>query len=60
MWVFNVWLYLCFLFGGIQYQERVNDGVACYVFVASVGDEDPSTTVQPYCFYDPSNLNPGN
>lgn len=56
MWVFNVFLYLCFLFGGEQYAERVAAGSPCYAYVASLGDD---TSLQPDCFYDPSNINPG-
>ena len=60
MWVFAIWLYFAFLFGGNQYQELKDQGAACYVWVNFPGDPIPTEIPeQPTCFYDPTNLNPG-
>lgn len=56
MWVFNVFLYMMFVFSPQQYKQAVAAGEPCYGYAAQLGD-DPSP--QPVCFYDPSNTNPG-
>ena len=66
MWVFNAFLYFCWLVFGAggantTYQEMVGSGAPCYAYVAVLADpafpQDPSA--QPGCWYDPSNVNPG-
>lgn len=62
MWVFNVFLYLVFLFGSedmLQYREMVQAGSPCYAYIASLGEPGIDAGEQPNCFYDPSNINPG-
>lgn len=56
MWVFNVLLYLCFLFAPAQYAERVSAGASCYGYAAAMGNDQGE---QPVCWYDPANTNPG-
>jgi hypothetical protein len=50
MWMFNIILYLMFLFNQPVYQEMKAEGYACYGYVAALGNEDPNTP--PPCFYD--------
>ena len=50
MWVFNVFLYLTFLFNQAQYQEMKQAGYPCYGW-AGGGSPD---SAPPVCFYDPS------
>ena len=49
MWVFNVFLYLCFLFNKPAYESLLNQGAECYAYIAAWGDEDSSQP--PPCFY---------
>lgn len=50
MWVFNVFLYLCFLFNQDFYRQLVErQGAECYFYVAEWGDQDPDA--RPVCFY---------
>ena len=56
MWVFNVFLYLCFLFSPKQYDASVAAGAPCYSYVANLGDDSGA---QPICWYDPTNQNLG-
>ncbi len=51
MWVFNVLLYLCFLFNQFVYDQLVKQGAPCYGYVASLGNEPADQP--PVCFYDP-------
>ena len=58
MWIFNLFLYLVFLMGMWtgdfnEYDQFVAAGAPCYEAVGA------PTTPQPICFYDPSNVNPG-
>jgi hypothetical protein len=54
MWVFNVWLYLVFLFGGTQYDEMKTNGDTCYAWM-QIEDTQSATpdSLPPVCFYDP-------
>jgi hypothetical protein len=49
MWVFNVFLYLCFLFNPPAYEALVHAGATCQVYVSDHG-EGPGTPPPP-CFY---------
>ncbi len=51
MWVFNVFLYLQFLFNPPQYTAFVDAGATCYAYVSDHG-ETPQTE-RPVCFYAP-------
>ena len=61
MWVFNVWLYLNFVFNPSGYQQWKSAGQPCYAYVASLADPafPQNPNVQPTCWYDPTNLNSG-
>ena len=56
MWVFNVWLFLCFFFAPSGYKEMVANGEPCYAYVSSLGT---GNSPQPTCWYDPTNINLG-
>ncbi len=52
MWIFNVLLFLCFLFAPAQYDAMVAAGAPCYTYMAAWGnDQSP----EPVCFYVPVN-----
>jgi hypothetical protein len=51
MWIFNVFLYLMFLFSPKQYLESKAMGAPCYAYVSDHGELP--TTPPPPCFYDP-------
>jgi hypothetical protein len=58
MWVFNVLLYLMFVFNPTVYDAMKASGAPCYAFVASLADaEHPAGIDPPPCFYDPTNAN---
>jgi hypothetical protein len=65
LWVFNVWLYLLFVFNPVAYHESVAQGAPCWVQVEMqishpTGNEIMDAfTPQPTCGYDPSNTNSG-
>lgn len=48
MWIFNVFLYLCFLFNPPAYDALVSAGATCYV--AAPWEPAPQTPPPP-CFY---------
>ena len=53
MWVFNVFLYLTWLFAPAIYDAKVASGEPCYVFVQQLGDgSDPGP--MPVCWYAPA------
>jgi len=63
MYVFNLFLYLMFIFNPPAYDAAVAAGAPCYGFapqLASVAAEiGADTEHQPVCPYDPTNTNPG-
>lgn len=52
-WVFNIWLYLLFVFNPQGYAQDVAAGYPCYALVqlAFAGPGDPGP--MPPCWYDP-------
>ena len=66
MWVFNVWLFMMWVQAvsgnnPTGYATWVASGQPCYAYNASLADpqfpQDPA--IQPVCWYDPANTNPG-
>lgn len=61
MWVFNVLLYLMFLFSPEQYAAFKAAGAQCYIYRADMaeigGPQAPDPP--PLCWYDPSNVSVG-
>jgi hypothetical protein len=49
MWIFNLFLYLCWLAQSPVYQELRDNGATCYVYVSDHGED--AETVAPPCFY---------
>ena len=58
-WLFNVVLFLCFLFNRPLYDAKVAAGVPCWTAFASSGVGGTTSFTQPLCWYDPTNTNPG-
>jgi len=49
MWIFNVFLYLCFLFNQDAYRQLLEQGATCFAYMPDWGNEDPNSP--PACFY---------
>ena len=61
MYIFNLFLYLMFVFSPQQYESAVSAGAPCYGYApqlapiaAQLGVDE---SVQPVCPYDPTNTN---
>jgi len=50
MWVFNVFLYLCFLFNQPVYDAMKVAGATCYAYVPVAGEQPVGPP--PVCFYE--------
>ena len=50
MWVFNLWLYLMFVFNQPVYDAMKAAGASCYVFVPALGPGEQGAA--PPCFYE--------
>jgi hypothetical protein len=55
MFVFNVFLYMMFVFNPPMYQEAKDSGnYPCYGVIANDDGSMPDATDMPVCWYDPS------
>ena len=61
MWVLNIWLFMTFFFAPDVYRAEVAAGSPCFAYVASLADPafPQDSSVQPTCWYDATNVNPG-